>query len=128
MQVYIFLIDRCDIIVYIGALPNGGFGIECLIILTKIIYTKDEATFIQNMLFTLERTYRTTDFGVWEFGSRHENIRELNASSIGMAKAALEAANGLNIMGINVYSNFKRPTLFVFYTPIQMLIPETLLS
>ncbi|KAF0992351.1 hypothetical protein HZS_723 [Henneguya salminicola] len=64
----------------------------------NLIYTKDEASFIQNVLFSIERTYRTTDYGVWEKGSRYSNIRELNSSSIGMAKAALEAANGLNIL------------------------------
>ncbi|KAF1741600.1 hypothetical protein MXB_2506 [Myxobolus squamalis] len=65
----------------------------------NIIFNKNEASFVQNMIFTIERAYRTSDYGFWETGSRFSNIRELNSCSIGTAKAALEAANGLNILG-----------------------------
>ncbi|CAH1778894.1 unnamed protein product, partial [Owenia fusiformis] len=44
--------------------------------------------------------YRTPDFGMWERGSKYNNgSNELHASSIGMAKAALEAINGFNLFG-----------------------------
>ncbi|CAD5219602.1 unnamed protein product [Bursaphelenchus okinawaensis] len=66
----------------------------------QIIYTMDEVAFLQNLVFYLERTYRTPDFGMWERGSRYNNGRtELHASSLGMVKAALEAINGLNVFG-----------------------------
>ncbi|CAB4061492.1 Probable phosphorylase b kinase regulatory subunit beta,Phosphorylase b kinase regulatory subunit beta [Lepeophtheirus salmonis] len=46
--------------------------------------------------------YRIPDYGVWERGSKfNDGTRELHASSIGMAKAALESINGFNLMGIN---------------------------
>lgn len=67
----------------------------------QIIYTSDEVNFVQNLVYYIERAYRTPDYGMWERGSK-ENIghKELNASSIGMAKAALEAINGFNIYGM----------------------------
>jgi phosphorylase kinase alpha/beta subunit len=66
-----------------------------------IIQTPDEVDFIQNLVYYIGRTYRTPDYGIWERGNKinHGNP-ELNASSIGMAKAALEAMNGLNLFGI----------------------------
>ncbi len=65
-----------------------------------IIYSIDEVNFVQNLVFYIGRTYRTPDFGLWERGNKinHGNA-ELNASSIGMAKAALEAINGLDLFG-----------------------------
>ncbi|KAK2559790.1 Phosphorylase b kinase regulatory subunit beta [Acropora cervicornis] len=67
----------------------------------QIIYTNDEVDFVQNLVYYIERAYRTPDYGMWERGSK-ENVghKELNASSIGMAKAALEALNGFNVYGI----------------------------
>ncbi|XP_076448759.1 LOW QUALITY PROTEIN: phosphorylase b kinase regulatory subunit beta-like [Babylonia areolata] len=66
----------------------------------EIVYTTDEVNFIQNLVFYVERAYRTPDFGMWERGSKYNNgITELHASSIGMAKAALEAVNGCNLFG-----------------------------
>lgn len=67
----------------------------------QIIYTNDEVSFVQNLVYYIERAYRTPDYGMWERGSK-ENIghKELNSSSIGMAKAALEAINGFNIYGM----------------------------
>ncbi|NJM74645.1 MAG: glycosyl hydrolase family 15 [Acaryochloridaceae cyanobacterium RU_4_10] len=66
-----------------------------------IIQTLDEVNFVQNLVYYIGRTYRTPDFGIWERGNKinHGNP-ELNVSSIGMAKAALEAMNGLNLFGI----------------------------
>ncbi|CAL4197959.1 unnamed protein product, partial [Meganyctiphanes norvegica] len=66
----------------------------------QIIYTMDEVTFVQNLVYYIERAYRTPDFGMWERGSKYNNgTPELHASSIGMAKAALEAINGCNLFG-----------------------------
>ncbi|KAL3310293.1 hypothetical protein Ciccas_011144, partial [Cichlidogyrus casuarinus] len=66
----------------------------------QVIYTKVECAFVQNLIFYLERAYRIPDYGMWERGSKqNRNVTELHASSIGMAKAALEAASGFNIFG-----------------------------
>lgn len=66
-----------------------------------IIYTLDEVDFVQNLVYYIGRTYRTPDYGIWERGNKinHGNP-ELNASSLGMAKAALGAMNGLNLFGV----------------------------
>lgn len=65
-----------------------------------IIYTLDEVTFVQNLVFYIEAAYKTADFGMWERGDKtNQGIAELNASSIGMAKAALEALDELNLFG-----------------------------
>ncbi|CAI4231872.1 unnamed protein product [Auanema sp. JU1783] len=67
---------------------------------SKIIYTNHEVNFIQNLVFYIERTYRTPDFGMWERGTRYNNgTPEIHASSLGMVKAALEAINGFNVYG-----------------------------
>jgi phosphorylase kinase alpha/beta subunit len=64
------------------------------------IYTQDEVNFVQNLVYYIGRTYRTPDYGLWERGDKINHGRvELNASSIGMAKAALEAINGLDLFG-----------------------------
>lgn len=40
------------------------------------------------------------DYGIWERGDKtNHGLPELNASSIGMAKAALEAMNELDLFG-----------------------------
>ncbi len=68
----------------------------------SIVYTLDEVNFVQNLVYYIGRTYRTPDYGIWERGNKinHGNA-ELNASSVGMAKAALEALNGFNLFGIH---------------------------
>ncbi|ODN04689.1 putative phosphorylase b kinase regulatory subunit beta [Orchesella cincta] len=66
----------------------------------QIIYTQDEVNFIQNLVYYVERAYRTPDYGMWERGSKYnDGTAEIHASSIGMAKAALEAINGYNLFG-----------------------------
>lgn len=87
----------------------------------QVIYTMDEVCFVQNLVLTnltglteqnsdltpfmlqvyyVERAYRTPDYGMWERGSKFNNKTcELNSSSIGFAKAALEAINGCNLFG-----------------------------
>ncbi|NWU75159.1 KPBB kinase, partial [Onychorhynchus coronatus] len=66
----------------------------------QVIYNTDEVSFIQNLVFCVERSYRVPDFGVWERGSKYNNgSPELHSSSVGLAKAALEAINGFNLFG-----------------------------
>ncbi|WP_414753613.1 glycoside hydrolase family 15 protein [Anabaena sp. CCY 9910] len=67
----------------------------------QIIYTIDEVNFVQNLVYYIGRAYRTPDYGIWERGNKinHGNA-ELNASSVGMAKAALEAMNELDLFGV----------------------------
>ncbi len=66
----------------------------------QIIYTMDEVQFVQNLVYYVERAYRTPDFGMWERGSKYNTgTPELHSSSIGMAKSALEAINGCNLFG-----------------------------
>ncbi|XP_066289063.1 phosphorylase b kinase regulatory subunit beta-like isoform X2 [Branchiostoma lanceolatum] len=66
----------------------------------QIIYTTDEVSFVQNLVYYIERAYRLPDYGVWERGSKYNNGNcELHTSSIAMAKAALEAMNGFNLFG-----------------------------
>ncbi|KAM8762331.1 phosphorylase b kinase regulatory subunit beta isoform X2 [Acanthopagrus latus] len=66
----------------------------------QIIYNTDEVSFIQNLVFCVERAYRVPDYGMWERGSKYNNgSPELHSSSVGLAKAALEAINGFNLFG-----------------------------
>ncbi|KAH1027270.1 hypothetical protein HUJ05_000815 [Dendroctonus ponderosae] len=66
----------------------------------QIIFNLDEVSFIQNLVFYIECAYCTPDYGVWERGDKsNHGLPELNASSIGMAKAALEAMNELDLFG-----------------------------
>ncbi|BAZ33063.1 phosphorylase kinase alphabeta [Cylindrospermum sp. NIES-4074] len=68
----------------------------------SIIYTIDEVNFVQNLVYYIGRAYRTPDYGIWERGNKiNHGSAELNASSVGMAKAALEAINGLNLFGVH---------------------------
>lgn len=83
------------------------------------MFNLDEVSFIQNLVFYIESAYCipvstffffliklkilmdfTQDYGVWERGDKsNHGLPELNASSIGMAKAALEAMNDLDLFG-----------------------------
>lgn len=68
----------------------------------RIIKTTDEVDFIQNLVYYIAFAYRTPDYGIWERGNKINNGKtEINASSVGMAKAALEALDGLNLFGKN---------------------------
>ncbi|KAJ3323184.1 hypothetical protein HDU93_003034, partial [Gonapodya sp. JEL0774] len=65
-----------------------------------IVFNQDEVDFIQNLVFYIERAYRTPDYGIWERGNKiNHGQPELNTSSIGMALAALQAINGVNLFG-----------------------------
>ncbi|XP_075450408.1 phosphorylase b kinase regulatory subunit alpha, liver isoform isoform X4 [Ascaphus truei] len=65
-----------------------------------IVFTLDEVAFIQNLVFYIEAAYKVADYGMWERGDKtNQGIPELNASSVGMAKAALEAIDELDLFG-----------------------------
>ncbi|MBV9470193.1 MAG: glycoside hydrolase family 15 protein, partial [Abitibacteriaceae bacterium] len=67
----------------------------------NIILTIDEVNFVQNLVYYIGRAYQTPDYGIWERGNKiNSGHPELNASSVGMAKAALEALNGLDLFGV----------------------------
>jgi Glycosyl hydrolases family 15/Phosphorylase b kinase C-terminal domain len=66
----------------------------------RIICTHDEVDFIQNLVYYISSAYRTPDYGIWERGNKVNNGKtEVNASSVGMAKAALQALDGFNLFG-----------------------------
>lgn len=45
---------------------------------------QDEVAFIQNLVYYVERAYRTPDYGMWERGSKYNDGKpEIHASSIG---------------------------------------------
>nr|XP_057922956.1 phosphorylase b kinase regulatory subunit alpha, skeletal muscle isoform isoform X3 [Doryrhamphus excisus] len=65
-----------------------------------IVYTQDEVDVVQNLMFYIEAAYKVADYGMWERGDKtNQGITEINASSIGTAKAALEALDDLNLFG-----------------------------
>ena len=67
---------------------------------SSVIFSRDEFNFIQNLVYYISRTYRTPDYGIWERGNKVNNGKaEINASSVGMAKAAMVAMDGLNLFG-----------------------------
>ena len=52
------------------------------------------------MVFYIECAFLIPDYGIWERGDKtNHGLPELNASSIGMAKAALEALDELDLFG-----------------------------
>lgn len=66
-----------------------------------IIHSYSEVNFIQNLVYYISRAYRTPDYGIWERGDKTNNGQpELNASSIAMAKAALEALSDFDLFGL----------------------------
>ncbi|VUZ47042.1 unnamed protein product, partial [Hymenolepis diminuta] len=66
----------------------------------RIIWTVDEVAFIQNLVFYIEPASRIPDYGIWERGDKtNHGLPELNTSSVGLAKAALESLNGLDLFG-----------------------------
>lgn len=66
----------------------------------QIVFNLDEVNFIQNLVFYIEATYCIPDYGIWERGDKtNHGLPELNSSSIGMAKAALQALDDLDLFG-----------------------------
>ena len=65
-----------------------------------VVQSRDEVDFLQNLVHYIARAYRTPDYGIWERGDKgNHGLPERNASSIGMAKAALESLDGLDLYG-----------------------------
>ena len=51
----------------------------------QIIYTLEEVSFIQNVVFYIECAFLIPDYGIWERGDKtNHGLPELNSSSIGM--------------------------------------------
>ncbi len=66
----------------------------------RIIFDQEEVDFVQNLVHYISRTYLTPDFGLWERGAKmNAGDAEINSSSVGMAKAALEAMRGFDLYG-----------------------------
>ena len=66
----------------------------------EIIFSMEEVALVQNLVYYIERSYRTPGFGTWGRGTKYnDGTPEVSASAIGMAKAALEAINGFNVFG-----------------------------
>uniref|UniRef100_A0A672ZR93 Phosphorylase b kinase regulatory subunit n=1 Tax=Sphaeramia orbicularis TaxID=375764 RepID=A0A672ZR93_9TELE len=60
----------------------------------QIIYNTDEVSFIQNLVFCVERAYRVPDYGMWERGSKHNNgSTELHSRSVQIFQYALNVLN-----------------------------------
>ncbi|MCL7750052.1 glycoside hydrolase family 15 protein [Guyparkeria hydrothermalis] len=67
-----------------------------------IVQGRDEVDFVQNLVWYLSRAYVVPDYGIWERGNKiNHGVRELNASSLGLVLAALEAADGFDLFGAN---------------------------
>jgi phosphorylase kinase alpha/beta subunit len=67
-----------------------------------VLRSRHEADFVQNLVYYVARAYRVPDYGIWERGDKgNHGLPERNASSIGMAKAALEALDGLDLFGVH---------------------------
>ena len=65
-----------------------------------LIWSPVEVAFVQNLIYYIGRAYRTPDYGIWERGNKiNSGNREINASSVGIALAALEALDGFNLYG-----------------------------
>ena len=65
-----------------------------------LIFSSTEVSFVQNLVYYIERAYRTPDFGMWGRGSKHNcGTPELSASSVGSVRAALGAIDGFNLYG-----------------------------
>jgi phosphorylase kinase alpha/beta subunit len=65
-----------------------------------LIWSPVEVAFVQNLIYCIGRAYRTPDYGIWERGNKiNIGHREINASSVGIALAALEALDGFDLYG-----------------------------
>ncbi|MFL0777113.1 MAG: glycoside hydrolase family 15 protein, partial [Prochlorococcus sp.] len=68
----------------------------------SVVQSRHETDFVQNLVYYIARAYRVADYGIWERGDKgNHGLPERNASSIGLAKAALEALENLDLFGIN---------------------------
>jgi len=65
-----------------------------------VVQSEVEVRFVQNLVHYVGNAYRSPDFGIWERGDKLNHGRvELNASSVALAKAALEALAGFDLFG-----------------------------
>jgi phosphorylase kinase alpha/beta subunit len=65
----------------------------------KLVETATEAAFVQNLVHYIGAAYRIADYGIWERGRKtNDGSVEINASSVGMAKGALEAIRGADLL------------------------------
>ena len=65
-----------------------------------VVQTSHERDFVQNLVYYVAQAYRVADYGIWERGDKsNHGLPERNASSIGMVKAALEALEGIDLLG-----------------------------
>ena len=49
----------------------------------QLIFSMDEVNFVQQLIFSIERAYRTPDYGMWARGSKYNtNTCELHARSV----------------------------------------------
>ena len=39
----------------------------------EMIYSMDEVAFVQNLVYYIERAYRTPDFGIWARGTKYSS-------------------------------------------------------
>jgi phosphorylase kinase alpha/beta subunit len=68
----------------------------------QIIQSRAELDFIQNVVHYISPAYRIADYGIWERGRKtNDGVVEINASSVGVAKAALEAIDGMSLLGLD---------------------------
>ena len=66
----------------------------------RIIFTYNEVDFVQNLIYYIATAHRTPDYGIWERGNKiNDGKTEINSSSLGMAKSAMLALDGLNLFG-----------------------------
>ena len=65
-----------------------------------VVATHDEVAFVQNLVWYVARAHRTPDYGIWERGDKtNHGLPEINASSVALCMAALEAVDGLDLFG-----------------------------
>lgn len=103
---YFFYVQFHIYVLLLGHLQIDAISLYLLILAQmtasglQIVFCLDEVSFIQNLVFYIESAYCIPDYGIWERGDKTNHGQpELNASSIGMAKAALEAMNELDLFG-----------------------------
>ena len=71
----------CSVAICTRKLYNQSVSVSfCLETFLQIIYTLDEVSFVQNLVYYVERVYRTPDFGMWGRGSKYNTGKcEVNA-------------------------------------------------
>ena len=62
----------------------------------QVIYTMDEVVFIQNLVYYVERAYRTPDYGMWQRGSKYnDGTPEIHARYVRYMIIFYRVFNGL---------------------------------